>query len=202
MARRDPQLRRQAILEAGLAIFSSAGFAAAKLDAVAEKAGVAKGTIYLHFRDKQDLFEQIVRSTVVPVLARLEDVASRNELSTRAALAGLYQIFVTEVRGTRREQVLRLVISEGSRFPEIASFYYREVVSKGAALLRRVLRRGVANGELASDRLAEHPQLVFAPLIMIIVWEGLFRDIESLDVESMLQAFLDMLVPKKGLALP
>ena len=72
LARRDPEARRQAILEAAVGVFVSQGFAAARLDEVAKKAGVAKGTIYLHFKDKQDLFEQMVRAAVSPVIERLE----------------------------------------------------------------------------------------------------------------------------------
>ena len=80
LGRRDPEARRQAILEAALAVFTAEGFAAARLDHVAEKAGVAKGTIYLHFKDKQDLFEQMVREAVSPVIARLEELARLPEL--------------------------------------------------------------------------------------------------------------------------
>src|SRR5262245_38495779 len=105
LARRDPEARRQAILEAAAAVFVADGFAAAKLDDVAEKAGVAKGTIYLHFKDKQDLFEQMVREAVSPVIARLEALAKLPELPADGVLKGMFTVFRTEVLGTRRKDL-------------------------------------------------------------------------------------------------
>src|SRR5215470_19921839 len=90
LSRRDPGARRQAILEAALAVFTAEGFAATKLDDVADRAGVAKGTIYLHFKDKQDLFEQMVREAVSPVIARLEALAQLPDLPVEGVLKGMF----------------------------------------------------------------------------------------------------------------
>src|SRR5262245_66489899 len=114
LGRKDPEARRQAILDAGLAVFAAQGFAATKLDDVAEKAGVAKGTIYLYFKDKQDLFEQIVRNAVLPVVARLEGVAKLPDLPTETVLKMMFDLFRTEVLGTSRKHVVRLVLTEGA----------------------------------------------------------------------------------------
>jgi AcrR family transcriptional regulator len=89
LARRAPEARRQAIIEAALSVFVAQGFAAAKLDDVADKAGVAKGTIYLYFKDKQDLFEQMVRAAVSPVIERLEALAKVPDLPSETALKSL-----------------------------------------------------------------------------------------------------------------
>ena len=102
LGRRDPEARRQAILEAALDVFAAEGFAAAKLDDVAEKAGVAKGTIYLHFKDKQDLFEQMVREAVFPVIARLEELAKLPDLPAELVLRAMFEVFRTQVLATRR----------------------------------------------------------------------------------------------------
>lgn len=197
LGRRDPEARRQAILKAGLAVFAAEGFAATKLDDVAEKAGVAKGTIYLHFRDKQDLFEQIVRDAVAPVIARLESVAELPELPTDMVFKALFDLFRTEVLGTSRKHVLLLVMTEGPNFPAIAEFYHREVVSRGLRLIGELLRRAKAKGELPTPDLAKYPQLVFAPLIMAVIWDGLFARIEPLDVEGMLTAHRETLLSGK-----
>src|SRR5512145_2061899 len=140
MARRDPEARRQAILDAALHVFAAEGFAAARLDHVADNAGVAKGTIYLHFKDKQDLFEQMVREAVSPVIARLEEVAKLPDMPTDLVLQRMFDAFRTEVLGTRRKHLLRLVLTEGPRFPAIAEFYHREVVSRGLRLMGEVLK--------------------------------------------------------------
>jgi AcrR family transcriptional regulator len=194
MARRDPEGRRQAILEAALGVFVAQGFAAAKLDEVAEQAGVAKGTIYLHFKDKQDLFEQVVRSAIAPVIERLEALAKMPDLPVDMVLNGLYELFRTEVLGTSRKDVLRLVIAEGPRFPAIAAFYHREVVSRGLQLMGGVLRRAGEKGELATDDLAAYPQLVVAPLILAVVWDGLLGAIEPIDVKELLDVYRRLLL--------
>ena len=186
--RRAPSARRQVILEAGLAAFSVDGFAATKMDDVAAKAGVAKGTVYLYFKDKQDLFEQIVREAVAPVIARIEGMALLPGAPTELVLKSLFEIFRIEVLGTHRKDALRLVLTEGPKFPSIAEFYHREVVSRGLRLIRELLQRAKAKGELSTDALADFPQLVFAPLIMAVIWDGLFADIEPLDVEKMFDA--------------
>jgi AcrR family transcriptional regulator len=198
LGRRDPEGRRQAILEAALTVFAEEGFAAARLDHVAVKAGVAKGTIYLHFKDKQDLFEQMVREAVSPVIARLEALAQLPDLPADMVLGGMFTVFSTEVLGTRRKDLLRLVMTEGPRFPAIAEFYHREVVSRGLTLMGGLLERAKAKGELSSEGVARFPQLVVAPLILAVVWDGLFAALEPLDVEGMLEVYRKLLVRAPG----
>src|SRR5215472_13089928 len=98
--------RKLAILRAGLEVFAEKGFAAARLEDVAEKAGVGKGTIYLFFRDKEDLFEQIVLGAVNPVLALVGAVAADPETPTDVILGRLFDLFRAEVLGTWRHQVV------------------------------------------------------------------------------------------------
>lgn len=190
--------RREAILAAGLAVLSADGFAAAKLDDVAARAEVAKGTIYLHFKDKQDLFEQIVRGAMDPVIGHLERVAELPDLPTDVLLAKFFELFRTQVLATDRRFVVRLVLTEGARFPEIAAFYHREVVSKGMALVKRIMARGVARGELAPADPECFPHLVFAPLLMALIWDGLFSAFEPIDIERLLAAHCATLLGKPG----
>jgi AcrR family transcriptional regulator len=198
LGRRDPEGRRQAILEAALAVFADEGFAAAKLDHVAERAGVAKGTIYLHFKDKQDLFEQMVREAVSPVIGRLETLAQLPDLPADAVLKAMFALFRIEVLGTSRKALLRLVMTEGPRFPAIAEFYHREVVSRGMTLMGGVLARAKARGELSAEELARFPQLVVAPLILAVIWDGLFAALEPLDVEGLLDVYRKLLLGSPG----
>jgi AcrR family transcriptional regulator len=198
LGRRDPEARRQAILEAALAVFAEEGFAAAKLDDVADRADVAKGTIYLHFKDKQDLFEQMVREAVSPVIARLEQLAKLPDLPVELVLGAMFEVFRTEVLGTRRKDLLRLILTEGPRFPAIASFYHREVVARGLKLMGELLNRAKSKGELPVDGLARFPQLIVAPLILAVVWDSLFAAIEPLDLEGLLEVHRELLLGGKG----
>jgi AcrR family transcriptional regulator len=184
--------RREAILVAGLDEFAARGFAAARLDDVAQRAGVAKGTIYLYFRDKEALFQEIIRSALSPIVARLE-LAMRPDASVRDVANELVEVFVREIYGTRRKDVIRLILSEGARFPQIAEFYYREVLSRVFAALRALLQRAEKRGELRAHAVARFPQLVGAPIVVAILWNGLFERFEPLDVRAFLHAHLDLL---------
>jgi AcrR family transcriptional regulator len=184
--------RREAILAAALDEFSARGFAAARLDDVAARAGVAKGTIYLHFDDKETLFQELVRAKMVPVVGTLE-AAFRTDLPLRVVVERAVDIFVREIYETPRKQVLRLIISEGPRFPALGEFYYREVLSRVLKGVRTILRRARARGEIADDALIRFPQLIGAPGVIAIVWSGLFDKFEPLDVRGMMQAQLNYL---------
>jgi AcrR family transcriptional regulator len=184
--------RREAILAAALDEFSARGFAAARLDDVARRAGVAKGTIYLYFRDKEALFQDLVRSIISPLIVRFETTVEI-DLPARVIGERVVDLFVREVYGTRRKDVIRLIITEGPRFPKLAEFYYREVISRVIAAVRALLRRAAERGEIAADALVRFPQLLVAPGLVAIIWSGLFDRFEPLDVEALMRTHLDLL---------
>jgi len=187
--------RRESILAAALDEFSTRGFATARLEDVARRAGVAKGTIYLYFRDKETLFQELVRAELSPVVAALE-AAPMADLPMRAVAERLVELFVREIFATRRKDVIRLVLTEGPRFPAIAEFYYREVVAHVIAVIRRLAQRAVERGELPNDSLVRFPQLLGAPGIVAIIWSGLFDRWAKLDAEAFLRAYLDLIFGK------
>jgi AcrR family transcriptional regulator len=189
--------RRAAILAAALDEFSARGFAAARLDDVAKRAGVAKGTIYLHFKDKEALFQELVRTMLSPLVMTLEQLRE-SEVPIRIVLERFVDLFVREIYGTRRRDVARLVITEGARFPTIAEFYYREVVGRGIAAMRAMIERAISRGEITHAALARFPQLVVAPGLVAILWAGLFDRFAPLDVAGMMRAHIDILLESGG----
>src|SRR5579871_2425618 len=138
--------RREAILGAALDEFSARGFAAARLDDVAKRAGVAKGTIYLHFRDKEALFQEIVRSVMGPFVGTVEGVFA-SDIPLRTLADHMVELFSREVFGTRRKDIIRLIMTEGPRFPKLAEFYYREVLSRILKARERGSRAGLSAGK-------------------------------------------------------
>ena len=188
----SPEERRAAILAAALEEFTARGYEGARLDDVAKRAGVAKGTIYLYFADKDALFQDLVRSMVHPVLGVLERMGEV-DIPARMLVEGLLKTFVREVYGTRRKDVIRLIMAEGPRFPAIADFYYREVISRVLAIVRPILQRAAERGELPNDSLARFPQLIVAPMLVAIMWHGLFDKFDPLDVDAMVQAHIGIL---------
>lgn len=187
-----PEARRAAILDAALEEFTARGYEAARLDDVAKRAEIAKGTIYLYFADKQALFQDLVRSMVHPVLGTLEHLREA-DIPARMLVEGMLNTFVREILGTRRKDIVRLIFAEGTRFPEIAEFYHREVIARVLAIVRPLLARAAARGELPDDSLARFPQLIIAPGLVAIMWNALFEKYEPLDVPGMIHAHIGLL---------
>jgi AcrR family transcriptional regulator len=192
----SPEARRQAILKAALTVFAAHGFEAARLDDVAARAGVAKGTLYLYFQDKAALFEALVRNAVSPLLEHMRRIAAAPDISPLQALETFFAVFEKEVLGTERKLLLRLIMAEGPRFPAIAEFYYREVVSHGLTMMRALAKRAASEDAFATDAPARYPQLVVAPLLVAVLWDGLFANIDPLDVRGLLDAHLEVLTGK------
>jgi AcrR family transcriptional regulator len=184
--------RRQAIIDAALDEFVARGFAATRLDDVAKRAGVAKGTIYLHFKDKESMFEELIRTALVPLIGQLHAPPPIGG-TVRDAVEGFARTFVQDVATTRRGDIVRLIVAEGPRFPNIADFYYREVVSRGLAGMRALIELAVARGEIRQRDLARFPQIVVAPAIIAVIWQSLFSKHAPLDATEMLRVHLDLI---------
>ncbi|MCJ9703594.1 MULTISPECIES: TetR/AcrR family transcriptional regulator [unclassified Bradyrhizobium] len=186
------QERRAAIVEAAMEEFIARGFAATRLDDIAKRAGVAKGTIYLHFKDKESMFEELVRIVIVPVVARLTALPPPTG-SVRDLIEAFASNFLKEVIGTRRGDLVRLIVAEGPRFPAVADFYYREVVSRGIAAMRGLIELGIARGEIRQKDLARYPQILVAPAMIAVIWQSLFARHAPLDAQEMLRVHLDLI---------
>ncbi|HXH42470.1 MAG TPA: TetR/AcrR family transcriptional regulator [Bradyrhizobium sp.] len=184
--------RRAAIVEAAMQEFIARGFAATRLDDIAKRAGVAKGTIYLHFKDKESMFEELVRIVIVPVVARLAALPPPAG-SVRDLIETFAGNFLKEVVGTRRGDLVRLIVAEGPRFPSVADFYYREVVSRGIAAMRALIELGIARGEIRQKDLARYPQILVAPVMIAVIWQSLFARHAPLDAQEMLRVHLDLI---------
>ena len=164
---------------------------------MARRAGIAKGTIYLYFRDKERLFQELIRTMLVPLVDTIEALRDA-DMPARVMADHLAELFVREIFLTPRKDVIRLMISEGPRFPKLAEFYYREVLSRIIAALRALLRRAHERGEIASDAMVRFPQLIAAPGIVAIIWSGLFDRFEPIDVRSMMKAHIELLFMPKN----
>jgi AcrR family transcriptional regulator len=185
--------RRGAIIEAAMDEFIARGFAATRLDDVAKRAGVAKGTIYLHFKDKESMFEELIRTAIVPMITRLWGTPPQPGASVRDMVEGFAKTFIEEVATTRRGDLVRLIVAEGPRFPAVADFYYREVVSRGLGGMRALIELGIARGEIKQKNLARFPQIMVAPALIAVIWQSLFSRHAPLDALEMFQVHLDLI---------
>ena len=184
--------RRQAIIDAAMEEFIARGFAATRLDDIARRAGVAKGTIYLHFKDKESMFEELIRTAIVPLVGRMQGPPPAGA-SVRDLIEAFALNFIHEIVSTRRGDIVRLIVAEGPRFPAIADFYYREVVSKGLAGMRAMIELGIARGEIRNANLAKFPQIMVAPAMIAVIWQSLFAKHAPLDAIEMFRTHLDLI---------
>lgn len=192
--------RRGAIIEAAMDEFIARGFAATRLDDIARRAGVAKGTIYLHFKDKESMFEELIRTAIVPLVIRLSSTPPPPGASVRDMVEGFARNFVQEVASTRRGDLVRLIVAEGPRFPAVADFYYREVVTRGLVGMRALIELGIARGEIKQKNLARFPQILVAPALIAVIWQSLFSKHAPLDAIEMFRVHLDLIFGERRTA--
>jgi AcrR family transcriptional regulator len=192
--RRRKDARPEEILMAALDVFADRGFAATKLEDVARRAGVTKGTIYLYFKNKEALFKAIVRGTIVPVIARGEALAQSFTGSARDLFEQLIRQYWRLIGETALAGIPKLMMAEANNFPELARFYYEEVVTRGHRLMAGVLERGIKAGEFRPVNVAVATKLGMAPLIHAVVAQKAFAACmpEGFDVAKYLDTHIDL----------
>ncbi|OJH42594.1 TetR/AcrR family transcriptional regulator [Cystobacter ferrugineus] len=184
---------RRALSRAALDIFLERGFSATRMSDVATRAGLAKGTIYLHFTDKAALFEDVLREVMRDTLAGRPMQRPRRDETTRAFLQRVVVPVLRELQASGRFGVVRLVMAEGPHFPELAAVYRRVAIEPVLRWVRLIAARASARGELRSDALSRLPMLLVAPAVMAALWNGLYSATEPLDVASVFDTFLELL---------
>lgn len=191
---RRKDARPQEIVAAALHEFSQHGFAATRLDDVAARAGVAKGTIYLYFNSKADLFKAVVRETMVPQFEQFGLEISEFDGPTEDLLKLLLKRMAHDFVETDVRHIIRLVQAEGRQFPELAEFYFNEAISRGMASVRQILARGVARGEFRETGLEAFPQLIVSPALMATMWKSTFESFSPLDFDQAMEVHLDVIL--------
>ena len=180
------------LIEAAFKEFAAKGYAACRLDDVAARAGVAKGTIYRYFKDKNALFIATVRSRLPPFSAMTEVIAGFPG-PTRLLVEHLVTMAHTLIIDSELPVLLRIIIGEGHRFPALTQLYHQEGVAKGRALFEQIVARGVSRGEIRADHAPLLPMVMMSPMVMAVVWRLTFEGIEPLDRQEVLRAHLDLL---------
>jgi len=192
--RRRKSARPEEILTAALEVFADRGFAATKLEDVARRAGVTKGTIYLYFENKEALFKALIRQTIVPVIAQGEELARSFTGSARDLFERLVREYWRLVGETSLVGIPKLMMAEANNFPELARFYYEEVVTRGHRLMAGVLERGIKAGEFRRVNVAVATKLAMAPVMHAVIARKAFSACmpEGFDVASYLDTHIDL----------
>ena len=185
--------RPQEITEAAFEVFAEKGYAATTVAEVAERAGVSKGLTYLYFRTKEELFKAVIKSVVIRRVDALVDAVETTKLSSEDFIRGPLLDFMKQVPGSPIAIVIRLLISEGQRHPDLVDFYWENVVSKGLTAISRFVGRGVERGEFRDTAVTDLPQLVMAPMMLSMIWRILFTG-RDLDTDHLMATQIDMLL--------
>src|ERR1700691_357081 len=191
--RRRKAERPQEILEAAFTEFSRNGYATTTLDRIAERAGVTKGTIYVYFASKEHLFISMVQEFTKAAHETVQQMYESHEGSTadllRAQFSFIYQHIVED---KRRREVVRMLIAEAPRFPELADRYHEEILRPCLDMLRQAIRRGMDRGELRNGAIIDCPQVIIAPIALVDLWLIMYDTRQPLDLKAYFNAHLDL----------
>jgi AcrR family transcriptional regulator len=198
--RRRKQARPSEILEAALAVFAEKGLVAARMDDIARRAGVTKGTIYLYFENKDAVFKALLAETIGERVRASSALVENFEGSSAQLLAGVLRLLGGFIAQSDRVVLPKIVIAEIAKFPELARFYREEVIDRGLLLWETILARGVARGEFRALPAQHVARICIAPLLLAAIWRTTFAqfDCEPYDIDALVETHIDVLL--RGLA--
>jgi AcrR family transcriptional regulator len=175
--RRRAEARPGEIVQAAFEVFAEKGFAAAKLDEIAAKAGISKGALYLYFETKEDIFRAVVREAVVPNLDALEFTLEAATVPFPDLLRLLFVRLALIIETSRLGAVAKLVIGESRNFPELARVWHDEVVSRALAALTKALARAQSRGEIRIGDPRLQAFSIMGPILMGVIWRETFTPV-------------------------
>ena len=198
--RRRKQARPQEILDAALACFAEKGFAASRMEDIAERAGVTKGTIYLYFENKDAVFKALVRESIGVRITRVIESISTYEGTSRDLLCNAATMIAHFAATSDRVVLPKIIVAEAGNFPELARFYRDEIIDKGLGAMTSVIARGIARGEFRKVEPDHVARILIAPILLSIFWRTTFAqfDAEPYDYQAFLKSHLDILL--RGIA--
>ncbi|MBS0337396.1 MAG: TetR/AcrR family transcriptional regulator [Proteobacteria bacterium] len=197
---RRKDARPEEITAAALNLFVERGYANTRLEDVAARAGVSKGTLYLYFANKQELFKAVVREGLASPIAEVQGMIDQYEGRAFDLLGMVLHGWWQRIGSTPISGIPKLILAEARNFPEIAEFYLAEVVRPGLEAISRIIERGVQAGEFRRVEAVHIAQLVFAPTLLVACWCNSLApfDPDGMDPLRVIDEHLEML--RRGLA--
>ena len=191
---RRKDARPQELLAAALDIFVVKGYAATRLDDVAARAGVSKGTLYLYFTNKEELFKAVVREHLLPALGEAEAAIEDCDGASADLFRGIMLGWWERIGNTQLSGICKLMIAESSNFPELGRFYHDEVISRGNKMIISLLERGIARGEFRAVDSQQLARVLAAPILMLMIWKHSFCGCQDtpISVPDYLASYIDL----------
>lgn len=181
--RRRKEERPGDICRAALEVFAEKGFAGARIDDIAARAGLSKGAVYLYFPTKEDIFRAVVRQTVVPNLEAIEQAVLASEMPVADLVRVLLPRMAETVTVLPIGAVAKMVIGESRNFPELAKVWHDDVIQKAVGLLSRQIERGQARGEIRPGDPRIHAFSIMGPMLIGVIWRETFTPIGGAPVD-------------------
>ncbi len=195
---RRKETRPQELLDAALALFVEKGFAATRSEEVAQRAGVSKGTLYLYYPSKEELFKAVVRQKISNLIQEGMALVTCFEGTSAALLAELMHVWWQRVGNTPAAGIHKVMIAEVRNFPDLAQFYADEVIVPADLLFTRVVQRGIDGGEFRSLPVHDVAQVLIAPMIFMALHQHSFGACPvqgaSVNYEDMLKTHLELVL--------
>lgn len=194
--RRRREARPQEILDAALSVFVENGFSAARMEEIARRAGVTKGTLYLYFSSKEEIFKSLLQESFTPHLSHFAGHIQNAEGSSADIIRLIIRGLGAFMCNSNRAALPKLMIAEIGNFPELARFYKNQVVDLGLEMFESIIRRGIERGEFREVAPQHAARLVMIPVSYTAVWRTSFGrlDSEAYDYEALLEAHLDLVL--------
>ena len=193
---RRKDARPQELLAAALDLFGEKGYASTRLEDVAKRAGVSKGTLYLYFANKEELFKAVVRASIVAAIGAAEDNVASFEGHSAQLLRVILFTWWDQVGATKASVIPKLMMAESNNFPELARFYHEEVIVRSTSMIAGVVKRAIARGEFAPVDPSILTQVLIAPVLTLMTWQHSVGpcNLDQLDPHAFLNVFIDMAI--------
>jgi AcrR family transcriptional regulator len=201
---RRSEARPQEILDAALALFAEKGFAATRMDEIASAAGVTKGTIYLYYESKEQIFRALVESSIGGTISDIEARIAHYAGSMRDLLRFMLTAIGEFITVSDRVVLPKILIAEAGNFPEMVRFYRQEIIDHGLSLMSGVIARGMELGEFRKVAPEHVARICIAPILLAAFWRTTFAqfDSEPYDYQGLIETHIDTLLrglsPDKG----
>lgn len=188
------EARRNAIIDAGFQEFALQGFTATKLDEVAVRAGIGKGTIYLYFDSKEALFEEVVRRNLFPLRDESKHFAEEFKGSATELLTQHINRLYETLHRDKMPQLVAMIMGETARFPSLSEFFFNEMIETHQEVLRGIIQKGVDNGEFRESALINFTQILIAPAMISATWQLQFENHSPLDLDQYAANHIDLVL--------
>lgn len=181
--RRRKEERPGDICRAALELFAEKGFAGAKIEEIAARAGLSKGAVYLYFPTKEDIFRAVVRQTVVPNVEAIEQALSASDFPVADLIRTLLPRMAEVVTALPIGAVAKMVIGESRNFPELAKVWHDDVILRGVSLISKLIERGQASGEIRAGNPRIHAFSIMGPMLIGVIWRETFTPVGAAEVD-------------------